>query len=51
MPSACNNNFEMLEVLRDAYKGDVHISFGMTDQKEELEIFNFFDTRKQSNFK
>ncbi len=48
VPSACNNNFEMLEVLRDAYKGDVHISFGMTDQKEELEIFNFFDTRKQS---
>ena len=30
VPSACNNHFEMLEVLRDEYKGEVHISFGMT---------------------
>ena len=28
VPSACNNHFEMLKVLRDHYKGDVHISFG-----------------------
>ena len=25
VPSACNNHFEMLEVLRDEYKGEVHI--------------------------
>ena len=30
VPSACNNHFEMLKVLRDEYSGEVHISFGMT---------------------
>ena len=25
VPSACNNNYEMLEVLRDDYKGHAHI--------------------------
>ena len=26
VPSACNNHFEMLEVLRDEFNGEVHIS-------------------------
>ena len=43
VPSACNNHFEMLEVLRDEFKGEVHISLGMTTIKEEEEIINFFD--------
>ena len=48
VPSACNNHFEMLKVLRDDYNGDVHISFGMTTKKEEEEIVSFFELTNQS---
>tara|TARA_B100000287_G_scaffold381762_1_gene386382 strand:- start:62 stop:937 length:876 start_codon:yes stop_codon:yes gene_type:complete len=48
VPSACNNNFDMLRVLRDEYDGDVHISFGMTSRQEEQDIFNFFNQKDQS---
>ena len=37
VPSACNNNFEMLKVLRDEYQGEVQISFGMTTKAETEE--------------
>jgi N-acetylneuraminate synthase len=43
VPSACNNNYAMLKVLRDTYKGEVHISFGMTTQAEEEEVVTFFE--------
>jgi sialic acid synthase len=43
VPSACNNHFEMLKVLRDDYDGQVHISFGMTTHDEESQIIDFFD--------
>ncbi len=42
VPSACNLHFEMLEVLRDSYQGDIHISFGMTTKTEEVAIVDFF---------
>jgi sialic acid synthase len=45
VPSACNNNFEMLGLLRDNYKGDVHISFGMTTKEEEDIIVDFFEEK------
>lgn len=45
VPSACNNNFEMLEVLRDDYKGEVQLSFGMTSQDEEKKIIEFFESK------
>ena len=48
VPSACNNHFEMLKVLRDDYKGDVHISFGMTTKKEEEQIVSFFEENNQA---
>lgn len=43
VPSACNNNFELLKVLRDEYSGGVHVSFGMTTQAEEAEVVKFFE--------
>jgi len=43
VPSACNNHFEMLRVLRDEYKGGIHLSLGMTSKEEEIEILDFFD--------
>ncbi|OUV76480.1 MAG: N-acetylneuraminate synthase [Flavobacteriales bacterium TMED123] len=48
VPSACNNHFEMLKVLRDDYKGDVHISFGMTTKEEEEQIVSFFEENNQA---
>ena len=48
VPSACNNNFALLEILRDEYQGDVHISTGMTS-KEEIEAFvAFFEATNQA---
>jgi sialic acid synthase len=48
VPSACNNNYEMLEVLRDEYSGQIQISFGMTTQKEEEDIIKFFEQSNQA---
>jgi N-acetylneuraminate synthase len=42
VPSACNLHFEMMEILRDTYRGDIHISFGMTTVKEQEQIMKFF---------
>ncbi len=49
VPSACNNNFDMLEILRDQYSGDIHISFGMTTKIEEEEIVAFFEEKNQTH--
>jgi N-acetylneuraminate synthase len=43
VPSACNNNFEMLRLLRDEYDGEVHISMGMTTHQEEEDVISFFE--------
>ncbi|WP_456460283.1 N-acetylneuraminate synthase family protein [Reichenbachiella sp.] len=48
VPSACNNNFRMLEILRDEYEGEVHISTGMTTKDEVEEVISFFEKRNQS---
>jgi N-acetylneuraminate synthase len=48
VPSACNLHFEMLKVLRDDYKGEVHISMGMTTKHEEEEIISFFEETNQA---
>ncbi len=48
VPSACNNHFEMLQVLRDKYKGEVHVSFGMTTHEEEETLVEFFEETNQA---
>jgi sialic acid synthase len=48
VPSACNNNFRLLERLRDQYTGEVHISFGMTTHAEEEEVVRFFEEKDQA---
>lgn len=45
VPSACNNHFQLLEVLRDDYDGDIHVSFGMTTHEEEDKIVSFFQNK------
>jgi len=48
VPSASNTHYEMLQVLRDEYAGDVHVSFGMTTDKEQEELVRFFEEKKQA---
>lgn len=45
VPSACNNHFDMLKVLRDNFSGDIHISLGMTTSKEVDDIISFFNVK------
>ena len=39
IPSACNNNHELLVHLFRKFKGFCHISLGMTTELEEKKIF------------
>ncbi len=48
VPSACNNHYEMLQLLRDGYTGDIHLSSGMTTLNEIEEIVSFFEETGQA---
>ncbi len=43
IPSACNNNFEMLQWLCDNYEGEIQLSIGMTTHEEEERIVALFE--------
>jgi len=45
IPSACNNNYEMLGWLCDNYAGEIQISLGMTTFKEEQQVIEFFEEK------
>ena len=45
IPSACNNHFDMLQVLRDEYTGQIHASLGMTNHEEEKALIEFFEEK------
>ena len=49
IPSACNTNFPLLEFIRDNYSGDIHISLGMTNLEEEMEILESFQKTNSLN--
>lgn len=42
IPSACNNNYEMLSWLCDNYEGEIHLSIGMTTKNEVEDLIQFF---------
>ncbi|MCF7568963.1 N-acetylneuraminate synthase family protein [Sabulilitoribacter arenilitoris] len=42
IPSACNNNMAMLNWLCENYKGEIHISTGMTTKTEIEDLVNLF---------
>jgi len=48
IPSACNLDFELLNYLTEKYKGKIHVSLGMTTNKEISKIFSFFQKKKKS---
>jgi len=47
IPSATNLNFPVLNYLCKKYSGDIHISTGMTSEKEIDDIFQFIKKRKR----
>lgn len=49
IPSACNNNTQMLEWLCENYKGEIHISTGMTTKNEINDLVAFFKKHKRNN--
>lgn len=48
IPSACNNNFAMLDWLCENYKGELHISTGMTTKDEIEDLVNRFKKHKRN---
>lgn len=45
IPSACNNEYKMLEWLCNNYGGEIHISLGMTTREEEERIIRLFENQ------
>jgi len=43
VPSACNQNKDMLTYLCENYKGQIHVSFGMTSHQEEKQVVELFE--------
>jgi N-acetylneuraminate synthase len=41
VPSACNLDFDLLEVLANEYAGDLHISLGMTARAEIIRLMSY----------
>lgn len=48
IPSACNNNLDLLRFLRDNYTGDIQVSLGMTTKEEEKNIIEIFKENNSS---
>ncbi len=49
IPSACNNNDEMLTWLCENYKGEIHVSTGMTTKEEIEELVQLFILNGRNN--
>ena len=48
IPSACNNNYPMLEWLCDNYKGEIHVSTGMTTPQEISLLVDLFKDKSRN---
>lgn len=48
IPSACNNNYEMITWLCDNYKGEIHISVGMTTKSEVDDLMELFISKDRN---
>lgn len=43
IPSPCNLNKDLLDYLIKNYKGEIHMSVGMTDKKEQEAVISYFE--------
>jgi len=48
IPSACNNNIEMLNWLCENYEGEIHISTGMTTKSEIKSLVTLFKNKNRN---
>ncbi len=48
IPSACNNNLEMLRWLCENFGGEIHVSLGMTTHDEEQAVVELFEQEKRN---
>lgn len=48
IPSACNNEYAMLEWLCCNYGGEIHVSLGMTTRSEEEKLVRLFEDQKRN---
>lgn len=48
IPSATNNNYELLEWLAQNYQGEIHVSTGMTTKKEIDEVVALFEKHSRA---
>lgn len=48
IPSAINNHYEMLDWLCENYRGEIHVSTGMTNYDEIDKLVNFFISKKRN---
>lgn len=48
VPSASNLDFRILGYLCDHFSGEIHVSLGMTDEREEETIVRFVQDRKRN---
>jgi len=49
IPSACNNNYEMLSWICDNFEGEIHVSLGMTTHREEEKLVQLFIDMRRNN--
>lgn len=49
IPSACNLDFSLQETLIKNFKGDIHVSTGMTSKNEIEEIVSFYESHGAAN--
>lgn len=47
VPSACNNNKEIIKYLFENYAGEIHISTGMLDLKEREDFYTYIKSFKE----
>ncbi len=48
IPSATNQHFDVLGYLCDEFRGDIHVSLGMTTREEEARVVEFFESKKRA---
>ncbi len=48
VPSGCNTNLALLEILRDTYQGEIHISLGMSTTQEIEAIIDLFKAKNKT---
>lgn len=47
VPSAMNENYNLLDIVFNEYDGDIHLSLGMISKKDKNKLFNYLKSKKE----